>query len=131
MNERRIIDVDGRPVLLINSITEVQAEDAGRIVVSGSHGGVSAANHARQVSARLYVFNDAGVGKQQAGVAGLSLLEEAGIAACAVAHDSARIGDAADTLVNGVISHANETAEQLGFVAGRALKMALAAGTAI
>ena len=62
--------------------------------MTGSHGGVSAARFALDVRAALYVFNDAGGGKEQAGVAGLDLLEAASIAAICVSHDSARIGEA-------------------------------------
>ncbi len=65
------------------------------------------------------VFNDAGGGRDRAGVAGLTLLEAHGVAACAVAHDSARIGEAASTLATGVISEANGLALSLGAVPGR------------
>jgi hypothetical protein len=67
------------------------------------------------------VFNDAGVGRDAAGIAGLALLQSAGIAACTVSHDSARIGEARSTLEDGVISHANGLAQALGARAGRRL----------
>ena len=55
----------------------------------------------------LVVFNDAGGGKNAAGVASLAELEREGIAAAAVSHESARIGDALDAWENGVVSRAN------------------------
>ena len=67
---------------------------------------------------RAAIFNDAGVGKDQAGVAGLAWLDSVGIAACAVDAWSARIGDGADTLANGIVSTANEAAQGLGCMAG-------------
>lgn len=119
---RRTAEVGRGPnVTLVDSITETSADDAGRIVVSGSHGGASAAHYAVQVAAALYVFNDAGIGKDRAGVVALDLLEEAGIAACAVSHESARIGDAADTLANGVVSAVNERALRMGLTPGMTL----------
>lgn len=108
-------------VLVLDSITEAVGRGAGRIVVSGSHGGISAARFAQQAQVRLAVFNDAGVGRDAAGIAGLALLQAAGIAACAVSHTSARIGEARSTLEDGVISHANDAAQALGARAGQSL----------
>jgi hypothetical protein len=68
------------------------------------------------------VFNDAGVGLDDAGIAGLALLQDAGLAACAVAHASACIGVAQSTLERGVVSHANAAARTLGLRLGEPLK---------
>jgi hypothetical protein len=114
-------------LLVVDSITEAVGPGRGRIVVSGSHGGVSAARFALQAQVRLAVFNDAGVGRDRAGIAGLALLQAAGIAACSVSHDSARIGEARSTLEDGLISHANAAAEGLGARPGVRLRDWLAA----
>ena len=111
--------------LLVDSITEAIGTGAGRLVVCGSHGGVSAGRFALAAAPRLAVFNDAGVGKDEAGIAALSLLQAHGIAACTVAHSSARIGEARSTLDDGVISHSNRAAESLGMTPGRRLCDAL------
>ncbi len=113
--------------VLIDSITQVTQDDAGKVVVTGSHGGVSAARYARAVAARLYVFNDAGIGKDEAGIAALALLEAEGRAAATVSHLSARIGEARDSWECGVISWVNAPAQRLGLRPGVALKLALAA----
>ena len=63
-------------------------------------------------------FNDAGGGKDDAGIAGLALLQGIDVPACAYAHESARIGEAADGLANGVISHLNTAALALGLRRG-------------
>jgi hypothetical protein len=114
--------VAGAPLLVLDSITEAIGPGAGCVVVSGSHGGVSAGRFALQAQVRLAVFNDAGVGKDGAGIAALALLQAHSLAACTVSHDSARIGDARSTWDDGVVSHANAAAQALGAQPGRRLK---------
>lgn len=115
--------------LRVDSITEAIGPGAGRIVISGSHGGISAGRFALQAQVRLAVFNDAGVGRDNAGIAGLQLLQAHGIAGCTVSHDSARIGESASTYEDGVISHANAAAAAMGAVPGTPLRDWLAALT--
>jgi hypothetical protein len=113
-------------VVLLDSVTQTAAEHAGCIVVTGSHAGRSVIKYAAAVPARLYVFNDAGIGKDGAGIAALAELEALGVAAAAVAHDSARIGEALDTWRHGVISAVNAPARRLGLAPGARLRDALA-----
>lgn len=108
------------PLRTVDSITELGAADAGCIAVSGSHGGISSAQYALAARPLIAVFNDAGVGKDEAGLAALPFLQRHGIAACTVAHTSARIGEAQSTLNDGVVSHANPLAQALGVLAGMA-----------
>lgn len=89
------------------------------MLVAGSHGGVIAAWYAASAGVRAVVLHDAGIGKDEAGVAGLPWLEAIGIAAAAVAHTSARIGDGADMLARGIISRANRIAQACGVLPGR------------
>ena len=117
----------GHRLVLVDSITQVAPGDAGHVVISGSHGGTSAAAFAVAVPAALYVFNDAGIGKEDAGIAGLVMLDRHCIAACAVGHGSARIGEAADTLDSGIVSAVNRSAARLGLVAGRPIRDQLVA----
>ena len=107
--------------MLVDSITEAVGGPAGCVLVSGSHGGLSAGRFALQARPLLVVFNDAGIGKDEAGVAALELLQRAGVAACAVAHGTARIGEARSTLNDGIITRANAAAEVLGARPGLAL----------
>lgn len=104
----------GATLLLVDSITEAPAHGAGQVVVCGSHAGASVVRYAVAAQPRLAVFNDAGIGKDGAGVAALDALQSQGIAACAVSHDSARIGEAGSTLADGVISCLNRLAAALG-----------------
>ncbi len=105
-------------IRLVDSVTELLPSDRDCIGVTGSHGGVSAARYAIAVRPRLTVFNDAGVGKDHAGIAGLELLESAGLAACAVSHTSACIGQSQSTWLDGVVSHCNPSAAALGIRPG-------------
>ena len=107
------------PVLrIVDSITELNAFDAGCIAVSGSHGGLSSARYALAARPHLSVFNDAGVGLSNAGLAALDFLQSHGLAACTVAHHSARIGEAQSTLTSGVVSHTNALAAAQGIQTG-------------
>jgi len=115
------VEVCGRRVWLLDSVTEGGEAQRGGVVITASHGGVSAARYALAYRPALAVFNDAGVGKDAAGIAGLALLEEAGIAAAAVAAASARIGEAEDTWRSGVIAHVNAPARALGLRPGEPL----------
>lgn len=113
------------PLRVVDSITELSPADAGSFAVSGSHGGASSARYAMAARPLLSVFNDAGVGKDAAGIAGLDLLQAQGLGACTVSNTSACIGQAASTLQDGVISHANAMALSLGAIPGTALKSLL------
>jgi len=114
--------------VLLDSITQVGPAHAGLVVVTGSHGGASVVRYARAVRAWLYVFNDAGVGKDGAGIAALDMLQADGIAAATVAHSSARIGEAIDSWGHGVVSHVNPAARALGLEAGNPLASQLKSG---
>jgi hypothetical protein len=107
------------PVKLVDSITELTALDAGCIAVTGSHAGLSSARFAHAARPLLSIFNDAGIGKDAAGIAGLDWLQAHGMAACAVAHTSACIGVAQSTWDHGVISHHNAAAQHLGIRTGQ------------
>ncbi|MBS7809076.1 hypothetical protein [Variovorax sp. PCZ-1] len=111
---------------IVDSITQLSPNDAGCIAVSGSHGGMSSAGFAAAARPLLSIFNDAGIGKDGAGVSGLAWLQTQGLAACAVAHTSACIGAAQSTLDEGVISHANDLAVELGVRLGQTCKQAIA-----
>ena len=121
VEERAFID----GILCIGSISFATPEDAGLVVASGSHGGVTAAPFTRSFKPRLVFFNDAGFGVDRAGAACLPLLDSDGIAAATVAASSACIGDGESTLTQGIISAVNETAYRLGARVGeKALEIA-------
>ena len=101
-------------VQLADSITKLGPQFRGTVLVAGSHGGSYCGYLAALVGLRGVIFNDAGVGLDSAGIGALDYLQRLGIAAATVAHTSARIGDGADMLARGQISHCNATAKALG-----------------
>jgi hypothetical protein len=114
------------PIVVADSITRVGPEAAGAVVINASHGGVYAAYLAAKLGAGAAIFNDASVGRDRAGIAGLDYLQEFGIAAATVAHNTARIGDGTDMMANGVISHANGPALSFGVTQGQSCRDATA-----
>ena len=106
-------------IVLRDSVTKTEPGDVGCVLVTGSHGAVYAANLAARAGSRAAIFNDAGIGKDGAGIAGLAYLQGLGMAAAAVAHDTARIGDAGDAWARGTIGHVNGRAAALGCAIGQ------------
>ena len=101
-------------IILADSITHVvHPRDSGKVVICGSHGGYSAAVLALQRHIKGVIFNDAGGGKERAGVAGLDILNQYGVPAAAVDAFTARIGIACET-EKGIVSYANALAQNAG-----------------
>ena len=105
-------------ILVLDSITKLEADTAGRVAVAASHGGVYCAYLAARGRLRGVILNDAGIGLDQAGIAGLAYLEALGMAAATISHNSARIGDARSGWATGRLSEVNEIARALGVKAG-------------
>ena len=107
-------------VVALDSASSVASDDEGSIIVTGSHGGLpgNTATKAMRVRPLLAVFNDAGIGIDEAGVRRLAVLDDQNIAASCVHAGSARIGDARSTYATGVISTANRCALRLGAAPG-------------
>ena len=103
-------------ISLLDSIALINSSHAGTIVVTGSHGGRSAAGFVVDVSKKplAVFFNDAGGGKDDAGKVGLSMLQAIGVPAACYSHMSARIGDAQDGLDHGILTDMNDLAKQIG-----------------
>jgi hypothetical protein len=100
-------------IVTAESVTALH-DVAGKVLVAGSHGGIIAAWYAARAGVRAVILHDAGIGKDEAGIAGLSYLEKLGIAAAAVGHATAAIGEGSDMLARGVISRSNRIAAGLG-----------------
>jgi isochorismate pyruvate lyase len=118
-------------LLVLDSIAYVERPNVHieqQIIVAGSHGGTAAAGYLLDHSQkpRLVFFNDAGGGKDRAGLAGLDLLQAVQVAACTYSHLSARIGQAQDGLDHGVISHCNDLALAMGMSVGAPVRIAIA-----
>jgi hypothetical protein len=114
----------GVKVLVADSVTDVRPRQPGQVAVTGSHGGETAIRYAIQVALAGVVVNDAGVGCDEAGIAGLTLGDNAELAVVAVSHETARIGDGEDTLASGVVAHVNRVAASRGAVVGMPARQA-------
>jgi hypothetical protein len=106
------------PYLVADSVTKLGPETRNAVVLAASHGGSYPAHLVAAAGLRAVVLNDAGFGRERAGVAGLLDLEEIGLPAAAISHRSARIGDGADGERRGLLSCVNAPARALGLVVG-------------
>lgn len=111
--------------MVVDSVTHLDISARGRTVVCGSHGGAYSGAYAARLGVRAIILNDAGVGRDGAGIAGLDLLDRHGIPAAAVTVASALIGDGLDVLEHGVVGHVNLAAAVLGCAAGQTARAAV------
>lgn len=109
-------------IIAVSSSASATAEARGNVIVSGSYGGEYNAFHAAKWGIRGVVLNDAGVGKDRAGVRGLDYLDRIGLAAATADVWSCHIADGEDMLAHGVVSHVNQAAAALGCVVGESVR---------
>ena len=94
------------------------------MVISGSHGGRSAAEFVIALTQKpsCVFFNDAGGGKDNAGKVALDILQAHGVPCVCYSHMSARIGDAQDGYEQGIVSGLNQLARDKGIELNMAVK---------
>jgi hypothetical protein len=112
-------------IQVLDSATRLGPSARGAVAVCGSHGGMYPAWLAARAGLRGVVLNDAGIGRNAAGVAGVAWLDGLGIPACAIDYRSARIGDGSDMLDHGIVSTANAAAGQHGCQPGHTCRQVL------
>jgi hypothetical protein len=107
-------------VILLDSITAIDASALDAVIVSGSHGGRSSTGFAidNPERPRIVFFNDAGVGKDNAGIFCLEAMQAKQLACACYTHTSARIGEAQDGYSHGMVSFVNPLAAILGVSVG-------------
>ena len=113
-------------VVVLDSVTHLDAKHNGAVAYCGSHGGIYAAYYAAYKGLAAVILNDAGIGRERAGVAGLDLLAKLGVPSAAVSHMSARIGEGADGVARGILTTVNAPAAALGLAPGQSCSEALA-----
>jgi hypothetical protein len=111
--------------LIFDSVTVFPSEARGHAAIAASHGGTYAAYCAAKAGVKAVLLCDAGVGRERAGIGGLAYLEQLGVAAAAISHRSARIGDGADCFARGRISFVNAYAAAAGVTPGMPAREAL------
>jgi hypothetical protein len=123
---RQVLTPDGaaRPLVLIDSASLIRPEDAGTVVVTGSHGAVFGSDPANALKhdAVCALFNDAG----GSATGRLPVLETRGIAAATVSAASARIGQARSIWQDGIVSAVNGPARALGAEPGMRARLLVA-----
>jgi hypothetical protein len=92
------------------------------VLVSGSYGGEYNAFHAGKRGIRGVVLNDAGVGRDGAGIAGLAYLDRVDLPGATADANTCHIGDGEHMLAHGVISHVNKSAERYGCAVGQSVR---------
>lgn len=103
--------------VLADSVTQIASIGAGKVVLCGSHGGGYSAICALAAGVDGIVFNDASVGRDQAGIEGLSVLDRHGVPAATVGRTTAVIGTGMET-AQGRLTYVNSVAAELGIGPG-------------
>lgn len=111
--------------IVLDSVTHLTPAHHGAVVHAASHGGSYAAAYAAGKGVAAIVLNDAGIGRERAGIAGLDLLADLGVPGAAIAHTSARIGDGQDGAARGILSAVNAPAAAHGLAVGMSCREAL------
>jgi hypothetical protein len=109
-------------ILTVASCSNVRAEHRSHVVVSGSYGGRYNAFNAAKWPVRAVIMNDAGIGKDRAGIVGLDFLDQIDLAAATADARTCHIGDGDHMLAHGIISHVNRTAAALGCAPGQTVR---------
>jgi len=118
----RVHAVSDVEVLSVHSITRLSAGHTGQVVIAASHGGVYAGYCAAMGRVRAVILNDAGVGRERAGIASLDYLDRLAVAAATADGRSCRIGDGDDMRECGIVSYVNATAASLGCAPGQTVR---------
>jgi hypothetical protein len=109
-------------ILTASSSATALPDCAGQVLVSGSYAGEYNAFHAAKWGLRGVVLCDAGVGKDKAGIKGLSYLDRIGLPAATADAMTCHIADADHMLEHGTISYVNEAAMAIGCRPGQSVK---------
>jgi uncharacterized protein YunC (DUF1805 family) len=111
-------------IIVTNTAGSYDENNKNDVVVDGSHFGVNSAKMAVDATVKGRIGNDAGIGKNSAGIAGLNILEKVGIPSAAVSSMSAKIGVGMSTWDTGKVSTVNESARKIGVKVGMTTKEA-------
>jgi uncharacterized protein YunC (DUF1805 family) len=113
-----------RKIVVADSAAAMDESTKGDVFVDGSHCGINVGEMTVHSGVGAMIGNDAGMGKNNAGIAALKMCDEQGIPAAAVAAMSAKIGSGMSTYEQGQISVVNAAAKKLGVSAGMSAREA-------
>jgi hypothetical protein len=123
-DKRVALEEMGGRIIVMDSAAQMGPEEAGQVVVAGSHGSEFAARYVAKHLPLGVILNDAGKGKNNAGISGLPVLDAMNILGATVDCLTARIGEGDDTYESGIISAANDRARAAGVEVGMAAAQA-------
>jgi uncharacterized protein YunC (DUF1805 family) len=109
-------------IVTVASCSNLRDEHRLHVAVSGSYGGRYNAYNAAKWPVCAVIMNDAGIGKDDAGIVGLEFLDRIKMAAATADAMTCHIGDGDHMLAHGVISHVNKTAAALGCKVGQSVR---------
>ena len=115
---------DGRQVVCTDSIAFGLPEDVRNVLVTAGHTGRSAVPYLLKVRPFGFICSDGGKGRDDAGTAGLAIVEAEGLAGATVDARLARMGDGLSSYRDGIISAANTPALAAGVRVGMAAAQA-------
>lgn len=113
-----------RKIVVADSAAAMDESTKGDVFVDGSHCGINVGEMTLHSGVGAMIGNDAGMGKNDAGIAALKMCDEQGIPAAAVAAMSAKIGSGMSTYEQGQISVVNGAAKKLGVSVGMSAREA-------
>ncbi|HEX2162221.1 MAG TPA: hypothetical protein VHF88_10430 [Thermoleophilaceae bacterium] len=127
ISHRTVVETapDGAQVVCTDSIAFGLPEDRDRnVLCTAGHTGRSAVPYLLDVRPRGFVCSDGGRGRDDAGIAGLAIVEREGLAGAAVDALTARMGDGLSTYRDGVVSACNAPARERGVAIGQTAREA-------
>ena len=108
-----------RSIVVTDSIVFAQPEDNRNVLVTAGHTGPTGARFITEVSPHGFICADGGRSKNDSGISGLVMLQEAGLAGACYDVSTAAMGDAFDAWEVGRIAACNELARQRGVYVGQ------------
>jgi len=118
VKKRVAIEEERGKVIVMDTAASMSSDETGQIIIAGSHGAETTARHMARYLPFGVFLNDAGVGKNQAGISCLHVFEVMSILGATVDCMSARIGDGEDHYSAGIVSAVNPLAEKAGVKVG-------------
>ena len=112
----------GRQIVVTDSIVFALPEDSNNVLVTAGHTGRSGAKFLLEVSPHGFICSDGGMSKNNAGIAGLDITAEHGLAGACCDAWTAPVGDAFKAFEEGRISACNRPARERGVEVGMSVR---------
>ena len=112
----------GRAIVVTDSIVFARPEDTDNVLVTAGHTGRSGAKFLLEVSPHGFICSDGGMSKNNAGIAGLDITADHGLAGACCDAWSAPVGDAFKAYEEGTISACNGPARDRGVEVGMTVR---------